>query len=36
MEVENFTLESLKAWDVVKWEDDMNVINSTWAFKVNL
>jgi hypothetical protein len=26
-------LESIDAWDVVEREDDMNVINSTWAFK---
>jgi hypothetical protein len=32
MEVKIFTLESKKAWDVVKWEDGMNIINSTWAF----
>jgi len=33
MEVEIFTLESIDAWEVVDREDDMNVINSTWAFK---
>jgi hypothetical protein len=32
MEVKIFTLESINAWDVVEWEDDMNIINSTWAF----
>ncbi len=33
MEVEIFTLESIDAWGVVKREDHMNIINSTWAFK---
>ena len=33
MEVEIFTLESIDAWEVVDRVDDMNVINSTWAFK---
>ena len=33
MEVEIFTLESIDAWEMVHREDDMNVINSTWAFK---
>ena len=33
MEVEIFTLESIDTWDVVEREDDMNIINSTWAFK---
>jgi hypothetical protein len=33
MEVKLFTLESIHAWDVVEREDDMNIINSTWAFK---
>jgi hypothetical protein len=33
MEVEIFTLESIDAWEVVDCVDDMNVINSTWAFK---
>ncbi len=33
MEVEIFTLESIDAWEVVNCKDDMNVINSTWAFK---
>jgi hypothetical protein len=33
MELEIFTLESIKAWQVVDWEDEMNVISSTWAFK---
>ena len=28
------TLESMKAWEVVDQEDDMNVIRSTWAFKL--
>ena len=27
-------LESMKAWEVVDQEDDMNVIRSTWAFKL--
>jgi hypothetical protein len=36
MEVEIFTLESIDAWDVVEWEDDMNIINSTWSFKFKL
>ncbi len=26
------TLEGMGAWDVVEHEDDMNVINGTWAF----
>ncbi len=29
------TLEGMGAWDVVEIEDDMNVINGTWAFKCN-
>ena len=29
MEVKIFTLESINAWDVVKREDDMNIIDST-------
>jgi hypothetical protein len=33
MELEVFTLESIEAWQVVVWKDDMNVISSTWAFK---
>jgi hypothetical protein len=33
MEVEIFTLKSIDAWEVVDRKDDMNVINSTWAFK---
>jgi hypothetical protein len=33
MEVEIFSLESIDAWDVVKRKDDMNIINSTGAFK---
>ncbi len=33
MEVKIFTLESIDAWEMVDREDDMNVINSTWAFK---
>jgi hypothetical protein len=33
MELEIFTLESIKAWQVVNWEDEINVISSTWAFK---
>jgi hypothetical protein len=33
MEVKIFTLESINAWEVVNHEDDMNVINSTCAFK---
>jgi hypothetical protein len=26
-------LESIEAWDEVEWEEDMNFINFTWAFK---
>ncbi len=33
MELEIFTLESIKAWQVVDQEDEMNAISSTWAFK---
>jgi hypothetical protein len=33
MEVKIFTLESIDAWEVIDCEDEMNVINSTWAFK---
>jgi hypothetical protein len=33
MELEIFTLESIEAWQVVDWEDKMNVISFTWAFK---
>jgi hypothetical protein len=33
MELEIFTLESVEAWQVVDWEDEMKVISSTWAFK---
>jgi hypothetical protein len=33
MELKIFTLESIKAQKVVKQEDNMNVISSTWAFK---
>jgi hypothetical protein len=33
MELEIFTLESIEARQVVDWEDEMNVISSTWAFK---
>ena len=33
MEVKIFTLESIDAWEVVDCKDDMNLINSTWAFK---
>ena len=33
MELKIFTLELIIAWKVVDWEDDMNVISSTWAFK---
>jgi hypothetical protein len=33
MEVEIFTLESIDAWEVVDHKNDINVINSTWAFK---
>jgi hypothetical protein len=33
MEVKICTLESIDAWEVVNCKDDMNVINSTWAFK---
>ena len=36
MELEIFTLESIKAWKVIDWEDNMNVIRSTWAFKCNI
>ncbi len=32
-EKEIVTLEGMGAWDVVEREDDMNVINGTWAFK---
>ncbi len=32
-EKEIITLEEMGAWDVVEREDDMNVINETWAFK---
>jgi hypothetical protein len=28
------TLEGMNAWTVVEREDDMNVIDSTWAFKL--
>ncbi len=28
-----WALESINAWEVVEREDDMKVINSTWAFK---
>jgi hypothetical protein len=33
MKLEIFTLESIGAWKVVEWEDVMNVISSTWAYK---
>jgi hypothetical protein len=33
MELEIFTLESIEAWQVVDWKDEMNIISSTWAFK---
>jgi hypothetical protein len=33
MELEIFTLESIEAWQVVDWEDEKNIISSTWAFK---
>ncbi len=33
MEVKIFTLESINVWEVVDRKDDMNVTNSTWAFK---
>ncbi len=33
MEAKIFTLELIYAWEVVDCKDDMNVINSTWAFK---
>ncbi len=33
MEHDIFTLESIEAWQGVDWEDEMNVISSTWAFK---
>ena len=29
------TLEGMEAWEVVDEKEDMNVIDSTWAFKVN-
>ncbi len=32
-EKEIITLEGMSAWDVVEHEDDMNVINGTWAFQ---
>ncbi len=32
-EKEIITLEGMGAWDIVQHEDDMNVINGTWAFK---
>ncbi len=32
-ELEIFTLESIEAWHVVHWEDEMSIISSTWAFK---
>ncbi len=32
-EKEIITLKGVGAWDVVEHEDDMNVINGTWAFK---
>ena len=28
------TLESMRAWDIVDRKDDMNIIDSTWAFKL--
>ena len=28
------TLEFMKAWEVVERQDDMNVLRSTWAFKL--
>ena len=28
------TIEGMRAWDVVDAEDDMNVIRSTWDFKL--
>ena len=33
MQVEIATLESMGAWEIVDRADDMNVIDSTWAFK---
>jgi hypothetical protein len=33
MELDIFTLESIKAWQGVNREDELNVISSTWAFK---
>ena len=33
MRVEISTLESMGAWEIVDRKDDMNVIDSTWAFK---
>ena len=28
------TLEFMKSWEVVERQDDMNVLRSTWAFKL--
>ena len=28
------TLESMDAWGIFDWTDDMNVIDSIWAFKL--
>jgi hypothetical protein len=33
MELEILTLESIEALQVFDWEDEMNVISSTWSFK---
>ncbi len=32
-EKEIITLEEMDAWDVIEHEDDMNVIDETWALK---
>ena len=29
------TLEFMKAWEVVEQQDDMNVLRSAWAFRLN-
>jgi hypothetical protein len=33
IELKIFPLELIEAWKVVDWEDNMNIITSTWAFK---
>ena len=30
------TLEFMKAWEVVEQQDDMNILRSTWVFKLKL